>query len=79
MSTPNPTPQPKVVERKVKAATLAVYLVCVAGLSVVNLVQGDTTLITPLLPDWIEPFVLPLLPALGSLIAGYQAKHTPRS
>lgn len=65
------------IEAKVKAATVAVYLLCTGGLAIVNAVQGDTSLLG-FLPVWAEPFVVGILPALASFIAGYQAKHTPR-
>ncbi|AIV35631.1 hypothetical protein [Streptomyces sp. CCM_MD2014] len=64
------------VEAKVKAGTALTYLAGVAGLSVVNAVQGDPLLIGGL-PDWLEPFVLSLLPAAGSAIGGWIAPHTP--
>lgn len=66
------------VETKVKAASALTYLVGVLGLSVVNAVQGDPVLISSL-PDWLEPFILALLPAAGAAIGGWQAPHTPRT
>lgn len=65
------------VETKVKASSAATYLVGVAGLSVVNAVQGEPVLISGL-ADWLEPFVLAILPAAGAAIAGWMAPHTPR-
>lgn len=65
------------VEAKVKASSAATYLVGVAGLSVVNAVQGEPVLLSAL-ADWLEPFVLAILPAAGSAIAGWMAPHTPR-
>ena len=65
------------VEVKVKAATVATYLVSVAGLAVVNAVESDASLLGPL-PDALEPFLVALVPALGAFLAGYRARHTPR-
>lgn len=65
------------VETKVKASSAVTYLVGVAGLSIVNAVQGEPVLISAL-ADWLEPFVLALLPAAGAAIAGWSAPHTPR-
>ncbi|MGW0763007.1 holin [Streptomyces sp. NPDC002814] len=57
------------VEAKVKAASALTYLLGVAGLSVVNAVQ-ETPLLISGLADWLEPFVLSLLPAAGAAIGG---------
>ncbi|MGJ5693106.1 holin [Streptomyces albidoflavus] len=65
------------VERKVKASSALTYLVGVAGLSIVNAVQGEPVLISAL-ADWLEPFVLAILPAAGAAIGGWMAPHTPR-
>ena len=70
-----PAPAPK-VESKVKSAAAWSYLAALGGLAVVNGVT-DTTLITDL-PDAVEVFVAPLVPALAAGIAGFLAKHTPR-
>lgn len=64
------------VERKVKAATWASYLGLVGLLAVLNAV-ADTNLVTGL-PDWLEVFIAPLIPAGITFVAGYQAKHDPR-
>jgi len=69
--------QPAPVERKVKASTLGTYLAGVAALAVVNVFVGDASLISGL-PDAVEVLVAPVIPALAALIAGYNAKHTPR-
>jgi uncharacterized membrane protein (Fun14 family) len=65
------------VEAKVTAATIAAYLISVAGLAVVNVVESDASLLGPL-PDVLEPFVVALAPALAAFLAGYKARHTPR-
>lgn len=70
-----PAPAPK-VETKVKAAVAWSYLAALAGLAVVNGVT-DTTLITDL-PDTIELFVAPLVPAAAAGLAGFIAKHSRR-
>lgn len=70
-----PAQAPK-VETKVKAAAAWSYLAALAGLAVVNGVT-DTTLITDL-PDTLEVFVAPLLPAAAAGIAGFIARHTAR-
>ena len=64
------------VESKVKASAAWSYLLALAGLAVVNGVS-DTTLLTDL-PDTLEIFVAPLVPAAAAGIAGYLARHTPR-
>lgn len=66
------------IETKVKAATVFVYLVSTAALSVLSAVQGDSSLVSGL-PDALEPFVLALLPSAAAFVAGWQAKHTPRT
>jgi hypothetical protein len=65
------------VETKVKASAALAYLVGVAGLSIVNAVQGEPVLIDSL-PDWLEPFILSALPTAGAAIGGWMAPHTPR-
>src|SRR5689334_18352489 len=63
------------VEPKVAWASLASYLVGVIVLAVVNALDENTTLLTDAVPDAFEPFLMPLLWALPTLIAGYMAKH----
>jgi hypothetical protein len=64
------------VEWKVKAATLATYVSGVVGLAIVNAATDDNNkLLTDALPDWLEPFVLPVVPAVAAFIAGYSARH----
>lgn len=69
---------PAPIEAKVKAATAATYLASAAALVVVNLVTSDASLLGPL-PDALEPFVVSLLPAAAAFLAGYKARHTPRT
>lgn len=67
------------VESKVWWATVGSYLAGVVALAVVNAVTGDdNALLLAALPDAIEPFVLPVVPAVVSFIAGWAARHTPR-
>ena len=67
------------VETKVKAATIGAYLGGVAILALVNAFTGnDNELLLATLPDVVEPFVLPIVPAVVTAIAGWAAKHTPR-
>lgn len=75
MSSTYPTPPPK-IETKVKAGAAWAYLAGVGALAIVNGVS-DTTLVTDL-PDTIEVFVAPLVPALAGGIAGWLARHTSR-
>ncbi len=66
------------IETKVKASSALAYLASLAGLAVLGGVTDDPSLISGM-PDALEPFVLALLPAAGSWIAGWAAPHTPRS
>lgn len=69
--------KPAPIERKVTWATLGAYLGTTAGLAVLEAVTAQPVLVTPL-PDILEPFVLALVPAGVSFLAGVRAKHTPR-
>ncbi|MER5677341.1 holin [Streptomyces sp. NPDC002238] len=66
------------IETKVKAGSALAYLVSVAGLAVLGAVTDDPNLISSM-PNALEPFVLALVPASASAIAGWVAPHTPRS
>ncbi|MET7321531.1 holin [Streptomyces sp. NPDC005549] len=66
------------IEKKVKASSVLAYLASLAGLAVLGGVSDDPSLISGM-PDALEPFVLALIPAAGSWIAGWSAPHTPRS
>jgi hypothetical protein len=63
------------VEPKVAWASLASYLAGVIILAVVNALDENTTLLTDAVPDMFEPFLMPLMWALPTLLAGYLAKH----
>lgn len=67
----------KTIEKKVKAASAAVYLVSLAALAILGAVTKDPNLVS-FMPDTLEPFVLALVPAAGGAIAGWAAPHTPR-
>ncbi|WP_327333726.1 holin [Streptomyces anulatus] len=65
------------VEAKVKAASIATFLAGLA-IAVLNTVAADSSLLGPL-PSWVQAPVLALVPAGLAWLAGYQARHTPRS
>jgi hypothetical protein len=67
------------VERKVTMATLGAYLGGVVILAVVNaFTSNDNQLLLATLPDVVEPFLLPVVPAVVTFISGWASKHTPR-
>ncbi|MGW1546665.1 holin [Streptomyces sp. NPDC002346] len=65
------------VEAKVKAASIAAFLVGLA-VAVLNAIVADTSLLGPL-PGWLQAPVLALVPTALVWLTGYQARHTPRS
>lgn len=67
------------VESKVWWATAGTYLGGVAVMAIVNAVtSNDNELLLAAMPDALEQFVMPSVPAVVSFIAGWVAKHTPR-
>lgn len=79
MTIVNPEPDnTSKVEPKVKWATIGTYLLGVVALAIFNGVT-DSTLLVDVMPDWLEPFVLPIVPAIGAAIAGYSANHQWRT
>lgn len=67
------------VEPKVQAATLASYAATFLVTMFANIAQDeDHALLLGLIPEWAETLLLPLLPALATLAAGYAAKHQHR-
>ncbi|GLP71031.1 hypothetical protein TUSST3_76510 [Streptomyces sp. TUS-ST3] len=66
------------IEKKVKASSALAYLASLAGLAILGAVTHDPSLISGM-PDALEPFVLALVPAAASWVAGWAAPHTPRS
>ncbi|MFD3483770.1 holin [Streptomyces sp. NPDC058665] len=65
------------IEKKVTAAIAAAYVGSTGLLASLAAVQDDARLISSL-PDGLTPFVLALIPAAITAIAGWKAKHTPR-
>ncbi|MEV7140777.1 holin [Streptomyces tauricus] len=66
------------IETKVKAGSAVAYVVSLAALAILGAVTDDPSLISGM-PDALEPFVLALVPAAASWVAGWAAPHTPRS
>jgi hypothetical protein len=66
------------VERKVTVAAAAAYLGSTGLLAALTAVQDQPGLVG-FLPAWLAPFVLPVVPAAVTFVAGYQARHTPRT
>jgi hypothetical protein len=65
------------IELKVIASTVATTA---AGLAVatLNAVEADSSLLGPL-PGWVQAPLIALVPSALTFLAGYQARHTPRS
>jgi len=67
------------VEPKVKAASFASAAAMLILTLVANLLANqDNALLLGTLPEWAEVLLLPLVPALAALVAGYQAQHQYR-
>ena len=66
------------VEKKVTAASVATYLGSTGLLAVLTAVQDNTGLVAGL-PDALEPFVLAVVPTAIAFVAGWAAKHSPRT
>lgn len=64
------------VARKVQLATIATYLGTLVIGGVITLLQ-DGSLIE-VLPAPVAPFIVPLVPALITLLAGFTAKNNAR-
>lgn len=77
MTIVNPEPnRTNAVEPKVKWATLGAYLSGVVALALVNAFTGDdNALLIEVIPDMVEPFILPVVPAAVAAISGFFAKH----
>lgn len=65
------------VERKVTAATSAAYIGSTALLGALTAVSDHHELVG-WMPSGLAPFVLALVPAAITGVAGWAAKHTPR-
>jgi len=77
-ATPNPSGNYP-IEPKVKWASIAMYLAGVVLMALVAALTGDNNaLLLAVLPDPVEIFVIPLVPTLAGLAAGYAAKHQYR-
>jgi hypothetical protein len=63
-------------EPKVTAATVAGYVAPFLGLVISDALSNssDGIINTPL-PQWAEVLLLPIIPALATFIAAYNAKH----
>lgn len=70
-----PTADSGPVERKTSMASVAVYLVCLGALGILN--ATTTTNLIAGMPDVLEAFIAPVVPALTTLIVGYTVKHRP--
>ena len=67
------------IEPKVQAATASSYAFSLLAFVLMTVVQDERVpLLLGFLPEWLEPFILALLPAAGALAAGYYAKHQYR-
>jgi hypothetical protein len=70
---PNHTRQ---VEPKVKMQAIAMYVVSALLLFIFELATGnDNELLVAALPDALEAFVLPLVPAVGGLVVAFYTRH----
>ncbi|MFE9296606.1 holin [Streptomyces niveus] len=69
---------PEPVETKVKFATAAAYAGSTGLLAALTTVQDNGRLLE-WMPDGLTPFVLGLIPAAITAVAGWKAKHTPRT
>lgn len=66
------------VERKVTAATAGAYVASASLLGALEAVQDSPGLVS-WMPDWVEPFVLAVVPTTVTFVSAYQARHTPRT
>ncbi|MGE3487459.1 MAG: hypothetical protein AB7L09_22285 [Nitrospira sp.] len=73
----NPLPDnTSTIAPKVKWGAIAAYVVTAGALGLYRLLtQDDNALLLEILPDSIEWLILPIVPMLSSLIAGYAARH----
>lgn len=64
------------LEPKVKWQAIAMYAVSALLLFIFELATGnDNELLIAALPDGLEAFILPLVPALGGLIVAFYTRH----
>lgn len=79
VSNPEP-PHTRAIEPKVKWGAVAAYALGALFLLLVELFTADNNaLLLHVVPDFLEIFLLPLVPALASLAAGFAARHQWRS
>jgi hypothetical protein len=81
MTIVNPEPaNTGTVEPKVKWTGIVTYLVGVVVLALINaFTDNDNQLLLESLPDIVEPFILPIIPVVSGVVAGYFAKHQWRT
>jgi len=63
-------------EAKVKASTLATFVVTLLGMTAL---QSTVTDMVPALPDWLESPAYALIAALATWLAGYNTRTRPDS
>jgi hypothetical protein len=67
------------IEAKVTAATIASAAITFLVNALTNGVSdADSGVLLTALPDWAEPFILALVAAAPTFLAGWAAKHTHR-
>ncbi len=73
----NPEPaNTSAVAPKVAWATAGSYVAGVVGLALVNaFTANENQLLIDALPDVLEAFVLPVIPAVVAFLGGYSARH----
>ncbi|HET6635229.1 MAG TPA: holin [Streptomyces sp.] len=71
------TATPAPIEAKVKTATWAATLVGIA-VTVLNALPGNSQLMGPL-PAWLQAVITVVVPPLVTFLAGWAARHTPRT
>lgn len=65
------------IESKVVASTAMTFVVGLA-VALLNAIAADSSLLGPL-PSWLQAPLLALVPSALAFLAGYQARHTPRT
>jgi hypothetical protein len=66
----------RTVEPKVKWQALAMYVLASLLLFFYELFTGnENELLVTVLPDYLEAFILPLVPVLGGLVVAFYTRH----
>lgn len=65
------------VEKKVKAATSATFVVSLV-IAVLNAVVADDSLLQPL-PKWLQAILIAAVPTAVTFLTSWSAQHTPRT